>query len=220
MKKMNVLSLLMIIITIPSSCFGFQLSQTSIATSIASPSSAATTTTRLHSSLDGILNKNEDLLTVKKYLHENYPALSKIVNLNDSIWKALGEGEGFTIFAPNTAAFASLGDTKQEQLLDERNVETTQKIAAYHVIAEVVTADDLFNSGGVLTLGGEIPVDRSVSGGMFGVGGKEDGGVLVNTAQIITSIELGSGVLHEVDGLVAPNILWRYMDQLRIPGSK
>jgi uncharacterized surface protein with fasciclin (FAS1) repeats len=219
MKKMNVLSLLMIM-TIPSSCFGFQLSQTSIATSIASPSSSATTTTRLHSSLDGILNKNEDLLTVKNYLHDNYPALSKIVNLNDSIWKALGEGEGFTIFAPNTAAFASLGDTKQEQLLDERNVETTQKIAAYHVIAEVVTADDLFNSGGVLTLGGEIPVDRSVSGGMFGVGGKEDGGVLVNSAKLITSIELGSGVLHEVEGLVAPNILWRYMDQLRIPGSK
>jgi uncharacterized surface protein with fasciclin (FAS1) repeats len=105
-------------------------------------------------------------------------------------------------------------------LLDERNVETTKKIIAYHVIAEVVTADDLFNSGGVLTLGGEIPVDRSVSGGMFGMGGKEDGGVLVNSAKIITSIELGSGVLHEVEGLVAPNILWRYMDQLRIPGSK
>lgn len=175
---------------------------------------------RLQSSLDNVLNKNEDLLIVKKHLEENYPAFFKLLNLNDSIWKALGEGEGFTIFAPNTAAFTSLGDTKQEQLFDERNLETTQKVAAYHVIAESVTADDLFNSGGVITLGGEIPVDRSVSGGMFGVGGKEDGGVLVNSAKVVTSLELGSGILHEVEGLASPNILWRYMDQLRIPGSK
>ena len=140
--------------------------------------------------------------------------------INDSIWKSLGGSTGFTIFAPNAAAFSALGESKQGQLLDERNLETTQKIAAYHVIAETVTADDLFNSGGVITLGGEIPCDRSTSGGMFGVGGKEDGGVLVNNVKIVESIELGAGVLHEVEGLVSPNILWRYMDQLRIPGSK
>jgi uncharacterized surface protein with fasciclin (FAS1) repeats len=175
--------------------------------------------TRLRSSLDSVLGGNEDLLLVKKHLQGNYPALNQLFNLNDSIWKALGEGDGFTIFAPNAAAFEQLGEAKQGQLLDERNLETTQKIAAYHVIAERVTSDNLYNSGGVITLGGEIPVDRSVSGGMFGVGGKEDGGVLVNEAKIIQSVEIGSGVLHEMEGLVSPNILWRYMDQLRIPGS-
>ena len=39
--------------------------------------------------------------------------------------------------------------------------------------AEPVTADQLFNSGGVVTEGGEVPAERSVSGGFFGVGGKE-----------------------------------------------
>jgi uncharacterized surface protein with fasciclin (FAS1) repeats len=154
-------------------------------------------------------------------LKEHYPSISLLLEKNDAVWKALGgaEGGGFTIFAPNAAAFQNLGDTKQRQLQDVRNLETTEKMGAYHVIAEVVTADELFNAGGVVTLGGDVMIDRSVSGGMFGMGGKEDGGVTVNGAKVVQTLELGSGVLHEVDDLIAPNVLWRYMDQLRIPGS-
>lgn len=58
------------------------------------------------------------------------------------------------------------------QLEDVRNVEMTGKIASYHVVLEPVTADQLFNSGGIVTEGGEVPAERSVSGGFFGVGGK------------------------------------------------
>ena len=79
---------------------------------------------------------------------------------------------GFTIFAPNEKAFADLGDTGRAQLDDVRNAEVTEKIATYHVILEPVTADQLFNSGGVVTEGGEVIAGRSVSGGFFGVGGK------------------------------------------------
>ena len=80
----------------------------------------------------------------------------------------------------------------------------------------------IYCSGGILTLAGDepIPVDRSTSGGMFGMGGKEDGGVVVGGAKVVSSTPLAGGVLHEVDGLISPSILWRYMDQLRIPGSK
>jgi uncharacterized surface protein with fasciclin (FAS1) repeats len=155
-------------------------------------------------------------------LKENYGGMNKILELNDSIWKALAgvEQGGFTIFVARNEALAALGETKQRQLLDPRNLETTQKVSAYHVIAETVTADDLFNAGGVVTLGGEIPIERSTTGGFFGVGGKEDGGVTIGGAKVVKSIELGRGMIHEVDNLVSPNILWRYMDQLRIPGSK
>ena len=104
--------------------------------------------------------------------------------------------------------------------MDARNLETTQKLSAYHVIAETVTADELFVAGGVITLGGEIPIERSRTGGLFGVGGKEDGGVTINGAKVVRTIDLQYGLVHEVDGLVSPSILWRYMDQLRIPGSK
>ena len=167
---------------------------------------------------------NADLLLVKKTLEEEYPTFYQVVKLNDAVWKALAgvEGGGFTIFAPNQAAFQALGQGKVEQLLDPRNLEQAQKIGSFHVIAETVSADELFNSGGVMTLAGSeaVPVERSTSGGMFGFGGKEDGGVTIGGSKVVKSVPLAGGVLHETDGLVSPNILWRYIDQLRIPGSK
>mmetsp|Transcript_14558 Transcript_14558/g.35191 ORF Transcript_14558/g.35191 Transcript_14558/m.35191 type:complete len:215 (+) Transcript_14558:182-826(+) len=200
-------------LTIPA-CFGFQ-SNAPRPTKLTSP-------TTLYSSLDEMFNKNEDLLLVRQTLEEKYSGFGKLLNMNDSVWKSIGAGyvNGFTLFVPTNQALESLDSTKQTQLFDERNLETTQKIASYHVINELVSAEDLFNAGGVITLGGEVTVDRSTSGGMFGVGGKEDGGVLVNQVKVVQSYPLGSGIIHEVDGLVSPNILWRYMDQLRIPGSK
>jgi len=170
--------------------------------------------------------ENQNLLAVRSFLQESYPFFYSILELNDAIWKAIGEDDtdkgefGFTIFVPSDAAFQNLGETRQAQLMDPRNLETTQKIAGYHVIGETVTADQLFNCGGVLTVSGEIPVERAVTGGLFGIGGQEDGGLLINKARAISTYQVGTGLVHEVDNLVSPNILWRYMDQLRIPGSK
>eukprot|EP00527_Entomoneis_sp_CCMP2396_P009635 CAMPEP_0198136722 /NCGR_PEP_ID=MMETSP1443-20131203/342_1 /TAXON_ID=186043 /ORGANISM="Entomoneis sp., Strain CCMP2396" /LENGTH=201 /DNA_ID=CAMNT_0043797989 /DNA_START=91 /DNA_END=696 /DNA_ORIENTATION=+ len=161
----------------------------------------------------------EDLVSVRSYLEENYPSFHKLIDKNEEAWKKLSDGDGYTMFVPVDAAFAKLGDKKLKQLEDIRNVEATNKVGAYHCINEIVTFDELYNSGGIITLGGEIPVDRSTSGGMFGVGGNEDGGVVINGAKITGSMEVGPGTIHEVDGLVVPQIIWRYMDQLRIPGS-
>lgn len=74
--------------------------------------------------------------------------------------------------------------------------------------------------GGVLTLGGELRVGRSKSGGFLGFGAKEDGNVVIgnNSALIVKSTNIGNGVVHEVDSFVAPDLIWRYYDQLRIPG--
>lgn len=85
--------------------------------------------------------------------------------------KIIKSDVGFTIFAPNEKAFKDLGK-KRDQLEDVRNDEVAEKIVSYHVILEPVTADQLFNSGGVVTEGGEVPAERSVSGGFLGVGGK------------------------------------------------
>ena len=88
-----------------------------------------------------------DLLLVKSTLEQNYPNFYQILQKNDAVWKALAGAEagGFTIFAPNTAAFQALGQNKWDQLLDARNLEQTEKVGAYHVIAETVTADQLYN---------------------------------------------------------------------------
>ncbi|KAL7486272.1 hypothetical protein ACHAW6_012607 [Cyclotella cf. meneghiniana] len=161
----------------------------------------------------------------QEFLSQNYPSAFKLLSKNNDAIKAINKSEsGFTIFAANEKAFETLGDKKQSQLIDVRNEEVTEKIAAYHVIAEPVTDKMLFNSGGVITLGGQVPCERSTSGGMFGIGGKEDGGVTINGSKVVKTTEFSENekvcIVHEVDGLISPKILWRYADQLRIPGSK
>lgn len=161
----------------------------------------------------------------QEFLSQNYPSAFKLLSKNNDAIKAINKSEsGFTIFAANERAFETLGDKKQSQLIDVRNEEVTEKIAAYHVIAEPVTDKMLFNSGGVITLGGQVPCERSTSGGMFGIGGKEDGGVTINGSKVVKTTEFSENekvcIVHEVDGLISPKILWRYADQLRIPGSK
>jgi uncharacterized surface protein with fasciclin (FAS1) repeats len=180
----------------------------------------------VYSSRDGMEQDNQNLLEVRSFLEQNYPFFYTILDTNDQVWKAVGEdntdkGEyGFTIFAPSDNALQRLGETKVSQLIDPRNLETTQKIAGYHVIAEAVTSDQLYDCGGVMTIAGSIPVERSTTGGLFGMGGQEDGGVLINKARATQTWQVGTGLVHEVDGLVCPSLLWRYMDQLRIPGSR
>jgi uncharacterized surface protein with fasciclin (FAS1) repeats len=168
-----------------------------------------------------LLAATQDTREVEGFLAQNYPTFMSLLSTNEKVWKTLREtGGGFTIFVANSEAFEKLGEKKRMQLADPRNGEATEKIATYHVIGEPVTAEELFASGGVITLGGEIPVGRSTSGGFFGIGGKEDGGVTINGATLVGSIYIGDCIVHEVDSLVSPQIIWRYMDQLRIPGSR
>ena len=71
----------------------------------------------------------------------------------------------------------------------------------------------------LITQGGEVPVGRSKSGGFLGIGAKEDGDVVIGPdARIVKSYSIGKSIVHEVDALVSPVVLWRYCDQLRIPG--
>jgi len=158
--------------------------------------------------------------SVEAILAERYPSFLSNLSANEDAWKAMQSAQGGgTFFAPNEAAFVKLGEKKCEQLADPRNLETTKKILAYHVIGERVTSTELFNAGGVVTMGGEVPVGRSTSGGIFGVGGKEDGGSTIGGATVVESFEIGATCIHEVDDLISPQLLWRFMDQLRIPGS-
>lgn len=173
---------------------------------------------------EGGSTDNNDLQLLRDFLKQDYPDFYAVLDKNEEIWKAIAETEegnepGYTVFIPSAEAMQKLGSEKQQQMMDDRNLETTQKIAAYHVIGEPVTAEALYAAGGVLTVGGEVPIERSVTGGFFGFGGTEDGGVTLNKANILRSGYVGNGLVHEVDALVSPNILWRYMDQLRIPGS-
>lgn len=159
--------------------------------------------------------------SLEDHLNANHAIFVKsLLSKNDKAWKAIRqEGSSCTIFAPTDQAFVELGEKRRIQFSDDRNRETVEKIASYHVIGEPVNAEQLFASGGVITMGGDIPVDRSTKGGVFGFGGKEDGGVTINGAKVTETTNIGDCIIHSVDTLVSPSILWRYMDQLRIPGS-
>lgn len=161
----------------------------------------------------------------RDYLQQEAPVVYRLFfEHNEDAWKKLGDATGgFTLFVPLEHTITEqLGDKRWQQLQDGRNLETTQKMALFHCVNEPVTAEELYNSGGVITLGGVVDIAPSRSGGLFGmIGGKEDGGVLLNgKAKIVESLDLGGVLVHRVDALVSPEILWRYMDQLRIPGSK
>lgn len=76
------------------------------------------------------------------------------------------------------------------------------------------TADGVaaLSIGGILTMGGELRVGRSKSGGFMGFGAKEDGGVVIgnNEAKVVKSVNVGkNGIVHEVDAMVAPDLIWR-----------
>lgn len=147
---------------------------------------------------------------------------SLIMSTSADVWKKLSDASnvGSTIFAVSDSGMTGLGEKRLGQLEDIRNRETVEKMAGFHAVGERVSADALFESGGVITIGGVVDVGRSISGGFMGIGGKEDGGVAVNGAKVLQTYEVDNCIIHEMDGLVSPEILWRYCDQLRIPGSR
>ena len=156
---------------------------------------------------------------VEACLNDEFPSFAALVFQNEELWRGLRDGSGYTVLAPNEAAFNALDEKRRAQLKDPRNGEVVEQIGAYHVISDPVSKDDLYESSGVVTAGGRIDVGRSVTGGLFGIGGREDGGVTVNGARIVSSRQIGECVVHEMDDFAHPKVLDRYFDQLRIPGS-
>lgn len=180
--------------------------------------------------------------SIESYLKENYPIFeSTIFSKMPNVYATLKEADsssGFAIFCASDAVMIDIDQKRKLQISDPRNEEITEKLASYHLIpnGKVTrerlqredwtvprTADGVaaLSIGGVLTAGGELRVGRSKSGGFMGFGAKEDGGVVIgnNEAKIVKSVNVGKkGVIHEVDALVAPDLIWRYFDQLRIPG--
>lgn len=154
------------------------------------------------------------------FLAEYFPEFNKLLSKNEKVWKELKTAEaGYTLFAPNSEAFKKLGDQKLQQLADPRNDELVEKIGSYHAINEPVTAQQIFEAGGLITLGGEVPTFL-LKGGFFGFGANKEEQVTINSAKLLYTYEVGPCLVHEVDSFVSPKILWRYADQLRIPGSK
>ena len=86
---------------------------------------------------------------------------------------------------------------------------------------------------GLVTMGGEVPIGRfkqKTKGSIFRSLVKKkktvrdkDGRPLTEivvgpAGTILRSVKVGKAIIHEVDGFCNPSLLWRYFDQLRLPG--
>mmetsp|Transcript_24683 Transcript_24683/g.68267 ORF Transcript_24683/g.68267 Transcript_24683/m.68267 type:complete len:257 (+) Transcript_24683:82-852(+) len=193
---------------------------------------------------DGLDTISEpDATNIEKFLKQKFPEFLYLISKNDEILQDVIRNpakinEGVTIFAPNSAAFQKLGSVALRQLDDERNEEISQKIASYHVVTDgavdyrkLRTEDwtkgrpkdgskPAFTVEGVQTMGGIVPVGRAKEDGLFGTGwfAKEgEDPVVGSNAKIVASYVVGgSSVIHEMDGFISPELLWRYADQLQI----
>ncbi|CAB9525048.1 expressed unknown protein [Seminavis robusta] len=225
---------------------------------------ATSSCTRLWSSSsssesDNTQQEQQQSVTIESVIQDNYPEFYSLLSKNENVFTQLqdayDDSSGYTIFAPNSAAFAALEDKKRQQLDDPRNLETAQKMGLYHIVAEEALSMTQLNRedwtvpktpeglpalkyGALVTLGGEVPIGRFKTkdgnnfwGNLLGGGGSssseqsadsKDGPsteiIVGPEAKILRSLKLGNAIIHEVDSLVSPVILWRYCDQLRIPG--
>ncbi|KAL3796942.1 hypothetical protein HJC23_000695 [Cyclotella cryptica] len=191
--------------------------------------------TQLHSTPNPPENES-----IESYLQQNYPLFESLLSKIPNIYNTLRESDaanGYTLFVPSNSVMENQDPKRKLQIADPRNAEATEKLASYHVVPNgKVTQERLkredwtvpkidgvaaLSIGGLLTLGGELRVGRSKTGGIFGFGAREDGGVVIgnNEAKVVKSVNVGvRGVVHEVDAFVAPDLIWRYFDILRIPG--
>jgi len=100
----------------------------------------------------------------------------------------------FTVFAPNNAAFEALPEGVVDQLLLESNVDALTSILTYHVLADEVTSDEI-ESGDATT----------VNGAAVTITVEEDGGVMVNEANVIApDVMASNGVIHAIDAVLLP----------------
>ena len=209
--------------------------QTANLVSLSSPAfSSPLIQSRLHESYESY----DATAEVDSFLATNYPDFHSLMNKNPQIWTEVKQYKGgSTFFVPNSQAFENLGEKKLNQMKDDRNTEAVEKMAAYHVIAEEALGEEMLLTEdwtqpipmgatfrplkieGIVTLGGEVPVGRSKSGGFFGIGGTEEEKIVLGpNARIVQSFFIGNDIIHEIDEFLSPDILWRYFDQLRIPG--
>ncbi len=108
----------------------------------------------------------------------------------------------FTIFAPTDDAFAELGTTVNDLLLDPTG--DLENILLYHVLGTTVFAADLVDDARVATLlvGDSVTVELT-------------GGVFINNATVIDpDNESGNGVVHAINKVLLPSSITSVEDEL------
>lgn len=142
----------------------------------------------------------EPSLTTFYSLLEGLPDL-KTLMADESIGS--GDGNIFTIFAPTNDAFKKLTKDQAFKLGKKENLSILRKLIRYHVHEDVLSKEDILEMRELSTLA-LLPITVKLVDG-----GKD---FRLNEAKVIRELELsGNGRIFEMDNLVNPVLLYRFM---------
>lgn len=133
-----------------------------------------------------------DLLRVAEQAGK-FGVLLELLDAADLKETLRGDGP-FTVFAPTDEAFKRLGKRALQGLAESRNRDELRAILKAHVVAGRLTAREAVATGEARTLqGGVVPV--TIKQGRVAIGG---------ATALATDIEAGNGIIHAIDGVLAP----------------
>jgi len=124
-----------------------------------------------------------------------FNTLAAALEATDLISVLSDESREFTVFAPNDAAFAALGDETVNALLADPD--TLRDILLYHVLPDIqvdaATAVSL--AGNTVTTANEDDIALSLN----------NGELFVNTSKVIaTDVAASNGIIHVIDSVLIP----------------
>lgn len=155
--------------------------------------------TKLDSTLIEALEQDPNFSTFASLLN-GVPELKSL--LSDSSL-AGGGGNIFTVFAPSNAVFAKLDKQIMFKLGKKDNLPILRKVVRFHFVEEVLTQDDIAQLKEMSTLA-LLPVSIKP-----GAGGRS---FKLNEASVTRTFDsCENGIIHEVDSLVSPFLLFRFL---------
>ena len=123
----------------------------------------------------------------------NFKTLAAALGAADLVKTLKGKGP-FTVFAPTDEAFAKLPKGTVETLLKPENKAALAGVLTYHVVPGRVTADQVVNLKGAVTVNGQR-VGIEVRGST----------VMLNDSKVVTTdIACDNGVIHVIDSVLLP----------------
>jgi uncharacterized surface protein with fasciclin (FAS1) repeats len=132
-----------------------------------------------------------------------YQVISATPNLQTfaSVLNAAGMADAlalpgpFTVFAPTDDAFAALPAEQEEALLN--NPTALAGVLQYHVVIDLVTADQLAQLGAALASSGQ-PITTTL---------QADGSLLINNTRIVQpDVVAANGIIHVIDQVLMPPV--------------
>ena len=146
----------------------------------------------------------------------NYSIFLSMVEAVDDLNKLIGDDKieaGFnlmTVFAPNNAAFSKLDKDIMIKLGRKDNLPILKKIVRFHFVEDILSKDEIEQRKSIDTLA-LLPVSvKPITSGLLGTGSIK--GFKINEAAITKpDISCSNGIIHEVDSILSPYLLFRYL---------